>query len=53
MYPSLPVVIASGRGIDDLRAAFKGQQKIVVLSKPYLESDLIAALRTLGLTPTS
>ena len=51
MYPSLPVVIASGRGIEELRHAFKGEQKISIISKPYMESDLLTALRTLGLTP--
>ncbi len=51
MYPSLPIVIASGRGIEELRHAFKGEQKISIISKPYMESDLLTALRTLGLKP--
>ncbi len=51
VYPSLPVVIASGRGIDDLRATFKGEQKITVISKPYTEEELVAALRDFGLNP--
>jgi PAS domain S-box-containing protein len=49
-YPSMPVVIASGRGITELRATFKDAAKIAYLPKPYLEPDLLAALDSLGIS---
>ena len=52
LHPSLPVVIASGRGLDDLRTTFKGEHKIAFVSKPYLESELLTSLKDLGLNPS-
>ena len=49
VYPLLPVVIASGRGVEDLRATFKGEQRIAFISKPYMETELLTALKDLGL----
>jgi PAS domain S-box-containing protein len=49
IYPSLPVVIASGRGQEDLRVLFKDAPLISVVSKPYTADSLIAALRVVGI----
>jgi len=51
LHPNLPVVIASGRGIDDLRTIFKGEKQIVFISKPYMEAEIMAAFKELGLSP--
>ena len=48
-YPSLPLVIASGRGQEDLRLLFKGVPQISLVSKPYTAKGLIAALRAIGI----
>jgi CheY-like chemotaxis protein len=50
IYPDLPIVIASGRDQRDLETAFKAQPKIAVIGKPYAAGDLLAALRTVGIT---
>jgi CheY-like chemotaxis protein len=44
----LPIVVASGQDLADLRQAFRGDAKIAVLPKPYTTEALIATLRTLG-----
>jgi CheY-like chemotaxis protein len=49
IYPSLPILLATGRAIADLRKAFEGEEKIAFVTKPYLEDDLLDALRKLGL----
>jgi PAS domain S-box-containing protein len=48
LYPSLPVVLATGLGKSDLRPMFKGEDKIAFVSKPYSEQNLLNALRSLG-----
>jgi len=47
MYPSLPLVIASGYG-DMLRNQFPGDDRISVLSKPYTGEQLRAVLASLN-----
>jgi len=49
IYPALPIVLASGHNAHDLRASFKGHNRIVVISKPYTASDLTNALRSLSI----
>ena len=46
---SLPIVLATGESVADLRIAFQGQEKLAFVAKPYSEADLRAALRSLGL----
>jgi PAS domain S-box-containing protein len=47
--PSLAVVLATGQAAQDVREAFKGEQTIAFVTKPYLAADLIGALRSLGI----
>jgi PAS domain S-box-containing protein len=48
-YPTLPLVVASGRGRDDLRLLFKDVTILSVVSKPYTADGLITALRAVGI----
>jgi CheY-like chemotaxis protein len=47
LYPSLPIVIASGLGKDELRRVFKDAPSITFVSKPYTAGELRSALRAL------
>ncbi|HEX3943589.1 MAG TPA: response regulator [Rhizomicrobium sp.] len=49
MYPSLPVIIAGGQEMDDLREQFKGIPSISFVSKPYNAEQLRAAMRAIGI----
>ena len=49
VHPSLPIVLATGHSTADLHNAFKGEQKIAFVTKPYVASDLLGALRRLGI----
>lgn len=49
MYPSLPIVIATGQGSADVRETFKGIVSIAIVNKPYTSDELKAAIRTLGI----
>jgi PAS domain S-box-containing protein len=51
IYPSLPVVLASGQSAADLRERFKGEGGMAFVTKPYTAHNLLAALRTIGLNP--
>lgn len=46
--PGLPILMASGYDVADLREAFKGDDRTGFLPKPYTEEDLIRAARGLG-----
>jgi CheY-like chemotaxis protein len=46
IYPTLPIVIASGRDSNDMKALFSGTSSIVFVRKPYSSKDLLAALRS-------
>jgi CheY-like chemotaxis protein len=48
LYSSLPIVLATGQSIADLRSAFQGEQRVAFVSKPYTDADLLAALGSLG-----
>jgi DNA-binding response OmpR family regulator len=49
IYPSLPIVIASGRGEEDLRFLLKELPLTRTVSKPYTAEGLMAALRAVGI----
>ena len=51
IYPSLPIVIASGGGQENLRSLFKDLPLISVVNKPYTADELKAALRAVGIRP--
>jgi PAS domain S-box-containing protein len=52
LHPTLPIVLATGHDAFDLQNAFKGQEKVAFLTKPYSAQDLLDALRTLRIVPT-
>jgi DNA-binding response OmpR family regulator len=47
IYPSLPVIVASGQG--HLGDQFKGISSISFVSKPYNAEELRAAMRAIGI----
>jgi DNA-binding response OmpR family regulator len=49
IYPSLPIVIASGQGGADVRKQFKDLSSISFVAKPYTADGLRAALRAIGI----
>jgi PAS domain S-box-containing protein len=52
IYPSLPVVLASGQSPADLQRQFKDTAQIEFVHKPYTADDLLTALRPLLLAAT-
>ena len=50
VYSSLPIVLATGQSVADLRSSFQGEQKVAFVSKPYTDADLLAALTRLGIS---
>jgi DNA-binding response OmpR family regulator len=49
IYPSLPIVVASGHGKSDLEALFKNTTSIAFVRKPYTADELRTAIRTVGI----
>lgn len=49
IYPTLPIVIASGHGREELRKLFKEMASITFVNKPYGSEELKAAIRALGI----
>jgi PAS domain S-box-containing protein len=49
LHSALPIIIATGKGANDVRQIFKGENHLVIVAKPYLADDLYAALRSLGI----
>ena len=49
IYPSLPIVVASGHRKADLQDTFKDTPSIAFASKPYVADELRGALRAAGL----
>ncbi|MDB5582684.1 MAG: Two-component system protein [Bradyrhizobium sp.] len=45
----LPIVLATGQHIHELRQTFKDDKRMAFVSKPYTEVDLLGSLRTLGI----
>ncbi len=50
MYVDLPVVIATGYGVENFRAAFAEDRMVRFVTKPYETSALAAALSEVGVT---
>jgi DNA-binding response OmpR family regulator len=44
LYPSLPIIVASGRGAADIDASVKALPKLLILTKPYDFDDLRSAI---------
>jgi CheY-like chemotaxis protein len=53
IFPTLPIVIASGCADDDLRVRFKADNHIAFLEKPYMAEQLRTVLGSLGVRCTS
>ena len=49
IYPTLPIVIASGQGRQELRQLFKDMASITFVSKPYSSEELKTAIRAIGI----
>jgi PAS domain S-box-containing protein len=49
--PSIPVVLATGQSANFVRDTFSGEQNIAFVTKPYVATDLIRALRLVGIRP--
>jgi CheY-like chemotaxis protein len=49
LRPDLPIVIASGRSGRELRDRFAGNQRVVILVKPYTASMVLDALAAVGI----
>src|SRR3984893_18580885 len=49
IYPSLPIVIASGQSRKELRQLFKDMALLTFVSKPYTAEELKAAVRAIGI----
>ena len=49
LYSSLPIVLATGQNLAELRSCFCNEPKVVFVSKPYTQADLLGALSTLGI----
>jgi PAS domain S-box-containing protein len=49
IYPSLPIVIASGRDSGEVDELLKGASAIAFVTKPYTSDQLGAALRAVGI----
>jgi len=52
IYPSLPIVIASGRASVDLGGWLQDEGTIAFVEKPYTSTDLLGALRSVGIRHT-
>jgi PAS domain S-box-containing protein len=50
-HPALPIVIASGYDVEQVREQFTEQDAMGVVSKPYDGDDLIHELERLGIVP--
>jgi signal transduction histidine kinase/DNA-binding response OmpR family regulator len=48
IHSSLPIIIATGRGANDIRQMFRGEKRMAFVPKPYSAADLYSALRALG-----
>jgi CheY-like chemotaxis protein len=49
IYPSLPLVVATGQGSAGRESVALGERNIEVVSKPYSAEDLLSALRNVGI----
>ena len=51
--PDLAIIMASGYDAADIAGRFAGDERLLVVSKPYTEGDLAGAIEGLGLKPNS
>jgi len=49
IYPTLPIVIASGQGRQALQQLFKDVANLTFVNKPYTSDELKAAIRAIGI----
>jgi PAS domain S-box-containing protein len=49
LHPSLPVVLATGQGAAPLHDMFKSERNVAYVTKPYDATDLIRAIRSVGI----
>jgi DNA-binding response OmpR family regulator len=49
IHPSLPIVLATGRGALNLKDVLGGEEKVALVTKPYTAQDLLGALRRAGI----
>ncbi len=49
IYPSLPIIVASGRGHEELRSLLKELPLTSIVNKPYTADELMAAVRAVGI----
>jgi PAS domain S-box-containing protein len=49
IYPSLPIVIASGQGTANILEHFNGMISVAIVDKPYTADQLKAAIRAVGI----
>ena len=49
LYPSLPVVFATGANPTELQSQFKGEGRTGFVMKPYTEDSLVTALSSVGM----
>jgi PAS domain S-box-containing protein len=49
LYPSLPILLATGAGANEVHALLKSEEKISFVTKPYTERDLLTGLSSLGI----
>ncbi|HVY56330.1 MAG TPA: response regulator [Xanthobacteraceae bacterium] len=50
VYPTLPIVIVSGRDRRELQERFKREARMAFIGKPYSPADVLDALRTVGIS---
>jgi len=51
LFPTMPIVIASGSYNEEIQKLADGQSRLAVVSKPYTAHTLMAALRAAGWRP--
>jgi DNA-binding response OmpR family regulator len=53
LYPTLPIVLATGQNTIDLARMLRPLEKIAFVTKPYTATDLLSALDSLGIRGNS
>ena len=51
--PHVPVIIATGYAVPEMRAQFRSDPKVAVVMKPYSAEQIVATLRKLGMRDLS
>ena len=47
--PALPIILATGQSARTVRERFKNEGNVGIVTKPYTASDLLRALRDVGI----